>query len=194
MSNPCQSYSYLNQSAPTGFTNNWLTSRHNDKLFTQRYSDFPLYDEPRANKQVFSEPINNMYRDILKTIIHRTPVSDLFFSLVNVRHIKYLVAKMIKGQYNYVINPESQSDDELFIVMRSIYLQHAKHLPTHIKQQVAELNYKVLLDVVPRVATNIQMELTYQRDQGSLPLPMPRPMHISSAGTRSNRSVTDLFI
>jgi len=26
----CRNYSYLNQTAPTGFTNNWLESRHND--------------------------------------------------------------------------------------------------------------------------------------------------------------------
>jgi len=121
-------------------------------------------------------------------------VSDIFFSHKNVNHIKVLLAKLIKERYNYNIDPQAQSDNELLIIMRSIYLQHAKNLPDQIMGQVSELNMKVIIEIVPKVHTNIQMELSYQRDQGSMPLPMARPVNISSAGTRSNRSVTELFV
>lgn len=190
----CRNYSYLNQTAPTGFTNNWLESRHNDQLFAQRYGDFPLYDEPRDNDQIYSNEQNNSYRDILKSIQVRSPLSDKFFSKTNLNHIKYLIAKMVKNRKGYDISAQSQSDNELLIIMRSMFLQHAKHLPESIDKQLSELNMKVLMDIIPRVESNIQMELTYQRDHGSQPLPLPRPLHISSAGTRSNRSVTDLFV
>lgn len=187
MSNPCQTYAYLNQDAPTGFTNNWLTDRHSDRLFSKRYGDFPTYYEHEGQD-------NTTYRDILKTIQERTPVSDLFFSKRNVDHVKYLLAKLIRQRYGYVISPEAQSSNEILIVMRSMYLQYAVHAPDNIKQQVADLNLNVITDLFPRMVSNIQMQLTYQRDQGSQPLPMARPVNVSSAGTRSNRSVTDLFI
>lgn len=192
----CSKFSYLNEPevSPSSFTNNWLTSRHNDKLFSERYADFPLYDEQRVGDQVYATADNGTYRDILKTIQERSPVSDAFFSHKNLNHIKHLIAKLIKERYNYNINPRAQSDNELLIIMRSIYLQHAKHLEDQVMGQVSELNMKVLIEVIPRVNTNIQMELTYQRDQGSQPLPMARPVNISSAGTRSNKSVTDLFV
>ena len=195
MNNPTNgSYSYLDQStANSGFTNNWLTARHNDKLFEQRYGDFPMYDEPRRNNNVFSNPVNDNYRDIFRDI-ERTPISDMLFSKINIDHIKYLISMLIKHKYGYQITAESQSDDQILIIARSIYLQHCKHLPENVAQQVAELNMKILTWVVPRVASNIQGDLTYQRDHGSQPLPMAHPVNVSSAGTRSNRSVTDTFI
>lgn len=170
----------------SGFTNNWLNSRHPDQLFKYRYPDFKLYDEP-VNRP------NTMYRDILKTL-ERSPVSDLFFSDLNLRHLKHLIARLVKSNGGYIITPESQSDNELFTIMRSIYLQYSRNLPTDRDQQVADLNLKVLVDVVPRVITKINMELTYQRDAGSMPLPLERSQYVSSAGTRSNRSVTDIFM
>jgi len=185
MNNP--TYAYLNQSAPTGFTNNWLTARHNDKLFSQRYSDFKLYFEHEGQD-------NSTYRDILKTIQERTPVSDFYFSKKNVDHIKYLLAKLLRERYGYNITPESQSTNEILIVMRSIYLQYAVHEPDNVKKQVADLNLKVLTEIFPKMVSNIRMQLSYQRDHGSQPLPMPQPINTSTAGTRSNKSVTDLFI
>lgn len=187
MSNPCQTYAYLNQDVPTGFTNNWLTARHNDKLFSTRYGDFELYEQHPSG-------INNTYRDILKTIQERSPVSDLFFSKLNVDHVKRLIAKLVHDRNGYQISPEAQSDTEILVVMRSMYLQYSQNLPERVKEQVGDLNLKVLIYLVPRVISNIQQQLSYQRDQGSNPLPLPRSMNMSSAGTRSNRSVTDFFI
>ena len=78
--------------------------------------------------------------------------------------------------------------------MRSIYLDHAKHLPDQIKEQVAELNYHVMIDLVPRVIKNAQQHLSYIRDHTQQPLPMDRPQYVSPAGTKSNRSITTTFI
>ena len=193
-------YSELAKSGnPTGFTNNWLSSRHNDKLFSTRYADFPLYDEPRKDQsKVFSRAENNTYRDILKTIQVRSPLSDMFFSRANIDHLKHLFCRKIYTDSGgkYKLTPESQSDNEILIVMRAIFLQHSKNImdPDKLLSQVGELNLKVLLDIIPDSLARVQQELTYQRDHGSQPMPLAHPEHVSSAGTRTNRSVTDLFI
>lgn len=175
--------------ATSSFTNNFLTERHADKLFSEKYNDFPLYEEPKNG-------FNNTYRDILKTTVERGPVSDIFFSDLNLKHLKRLMCKLVYERSGnlYQIDPDSQSDNEMLTIMRAYYLQNSKNLPNNIKEQVAELNLKVILDVVPRVLSKVKFELSYQRDHGSLPLPLPGPQNVSNAGTRSNRSVTDLFI
>lgn len=175
-----------NPDSGSGFTNNWLTERSNKNLFRDKYSDFNFYKEDNSN--------NITYRDILKTIQERCPVSDLFFSKLNLNHLKVLICRLVKSQAGYVISPQSQSDNELLTIMRAIYLEHGKNLPENVEEQVGELNRIVLYDVVPRVISSIKQHLSYRRDHGAQPLPMDRPSYDSSAGTKSNRSITSLFI
>lgn len=196
-----ENYAYVNaDNNATGFTNNWLEARQSTHYFDQNYADFALYDEHRASgsgsENVYSNPYNNTYRDMIKTMVERTPLSDLFFSHKNMKHLKMLVCKRVYqqsgGKYN--ISADAQSDNELLLIMRSIFLNHAKHLPEKIREQTADLNYQVLLDLVPRVIQNAQQHLSFVRDHSQQPLPMDRSQNVSSAGTLSNRSVTSVFI
>ena len=191
-----QNYGLVNQdNNATGFTNNWLESRSNLHFFDEKYSDFALYDEHRTGQDPYSNQYNNNYRDILKTQIVRSPVSDMFFSHVNMKHLKKLICDRVYQESGgkYKLTVESQSDNDLLTVMRSLYLEHSKHLPNQIKSQVAELNYHVMLDLVPRVIKNAQQHLAYIRDHTQQPLLMDRPTYVASAGTRVNRSVTTKF-
>lgn len=184
---------------PTGFTNNWLEARKSIHFYDQQYADFPLYEEHR--KPIgptvhgnYDTPYNNSYRDIIKTI-ERSPVSDMFFSHANIKNLKRLLCRSVYqrsgGKYNP--SPEAQSDNELLTVMASIYGTHARHLPDRVPEQVAELNYQIIIDMVPRMISLAQQELSKIRDSTQQPLPMDRPQYLSSAGTRSNRSVTTTF-
>ena len=164
----------------SSYTNNWLNERNNDKLFDESYPDYQLYTEQNTN----TDP-DNMYKTILSTIQQRSNVSDMFFSDKNVRNLKELLVKDVFDKSNYSISASAQSTTELLIVMRSIFLQYAKHLPDETEKQVAELNYKVLLDVVPRIISKIKMELTYQRDRSSQPIPNALPVDMSITGTKT---------
>ena len=194
---------------PTGFTNNWLESRKPTHFFDQRDADFPMYEEPHqpltggsssgmesGAHGNYDTTYNTISRDILKGMVERSPVSDMFFSHANLKHLKRLVCRSIYqqsgGKYNPA--PEAQSDNELLTVMRSIYLNHARHLTDRIREQVAELNFQVIIDMTPRAISNAQLHLSYIRDSTQQPLPMDRPHYVSSAGTRSNPSVTTKFI
>lgn len=197
-------YAYIGEyNDPAGFTNNWLESRKATHFFDQRYADFALYDEhrnkPGPGVEVhgnYNTPYNGSYRDIVKTDVERNPVSDMFFSHANMQHLKNLICRSIyqKSGGKYKVAAEAQSDNELLIVMRSIYLTHARHLPDKIREQVAELNFQVMIDLVPRAISNAQLHLAYIRDSTQQPLPMDRPQYVASAGTRSNRSITTTFI
>lgn len=186
----CDNYAYLGQNNdPTGFTNNWLEARSNTKLFSQKYSDYQLYEEPKGRE-------NTSYRSILGNMFTRSVLSDMYFSDKNLRHVKKILCETIRQQSGgaYNITPESQSDNNVLTVMRYMYIEHAKHWEHSYVEQIAELNLKVLTDMVPRMMAKISQELSYQRDHSHQHYTVPRAENVSSAGTRSNRSVSSFFI
>ncbi len=190
-------FAYLGEDHnPTGFTNNFLESRSNTHLFEESYNDFPTYTEHRAGSNVYSGVDNNSYRDVLKATLERDTVSDMFFSHKNMQFLKTFVCNAVYKQSGglYKITPEAQSDNALIDIMTPIYEAHGKHLPDRFLEQVAELNYQVVLLLVPRTLSNIQQNLSYQRDQSQQPLPMDRPQYMSQSGTKSNHSETSRFI
>ena len=161
---------------PSGFTNNWLQARDNRNLFNGNYRDF---------QTVSNEGMSNGFRDVLNKRVERSETSDKFFSNLNVKHLKWLICKRVNQESGgkYQLSPESQSEEVLLTVMQSIFLENA-HYTGPVDRQVAELNYLILVDMVPRVIQHAQLYLTYQRD-AQQPLPMDRPTDMSSAGTKS---------
>ena len=57
-----------------------------------------------------------------------------------------------------------QSEDEIMIVMRSIYLQHGKNMNTLLETQVDILNNLVLDYCVDNIYTNLLQYLEYIND------------------------------
>lgn len=171
---------------PVGFSNNWNTARSRQNLFSERYSDY--------TNIVNQNDASHTSAEVLTSNIEKNEVSNLFFSERNINHLKFLLAKMLREKNNYHISPESQSNNDLIVVMRGVYLSHSKNLPTDIDKQVIELNYISFADIYPRMVSNIKQYLSYIRESGSQPLPLPTPQYISNAGTKTNRSVTDTFL
>ena len=169
----------FSNSNPTGFTNTWLESRNNSNLFVGNYADYSI--TPTIDKM----PATG-YKDIINKKVERSPTSDMFFAEKNIKHLKWLICNRVYQQSGgkYKLTVESQSDEVLITVMMSIFIENA-HYTGPLDKQVAELNYMVMVDMVPRVIQNINLMLSYQRDSQQ-PLPMSRPVNLSSAGTRSN--------
>lgn len=79
-----------------------------------------------------------------------------------------------------------QSDNELTIIMRSLYLSDSRNDPNaDVLDQVRSLNKKVLDYAVPRVVGELQMRDYYLKDISSQPVPLPTPVSVSRAGTRT---------
>lgn len=114
--------------------------------------------------------------DAMKGNWYRTQLSDLFFSQANVQilqnGIRAGVYKMSQGQY--VVG--EQSEDELRIIMRSVFLQYSQNLPTNIKEQIAKLNYYVLDYAVGQVYGEAQGYMKYKYDVSNMYEPIARPV------------------
>ena len=69
-----------------------------------------------------------------------------------------------------------QNVDNLKIIMRSIYLQYAKHSTSEsVTKQIEKLNQYVLDYCIQSVYNEAQGYLNYMRDQSTLVMPMDRP-------------------
>ena len=90
-----------------------------------------------------------------------------------------------------LFNIGRQKDDELKIVMRSIYFQYSKNLPNNIKEQVLDLNTRVIDWCVPEIISNIKQTQRYIRDISTMPVPLERSVLPSGKGLK-NLDVTKI--
>jgi hypothetical protein len=112
-------------------------------------------------------------------------LSNMFFSCNNIdvlqEGIRYKVYQLTNEKH--VIG--RQSDKDLKVVMRSIYLQYSKNLSTDIIGQVRELNKLVLDWCVREVFSNLQQYDKYVFDVSTLPMPMERSTIATTKGSRT---------
>ena len=85
-------------------------------------------------------------RSATKTICD-TVLTQLFFSAANMKIIQNAIRYQVWEGTNNGALISDQNADELLLVMRSIYFQFGKNLPTHITEQIEELNRYVVQDV-----------------------------------------------
>jgi hypothetical protein len=144
-----------------------------DKSAPQR---FELYEnEDFVNK--------NGFKDSLKTIQDNSILSKTFFSKKNIDCIQNNLIRKVFEKSGHKI--ARQSDLQLQIIMRSIYLQYSKNLTCDVKIQIKELNKKVLDYSLDRVITEILQFLEYKNTVTNIPSPLVHPQNLSSSGEKS---------
>jgi len=140
---------------------------------------------------------NNKDDDAKKTILYgtqvRTPLSDMFFSNSNMNRLQEQLIYRVYVSSGSKYKIGKQSNTELQVIMRAMYLQYAKNLPYDIGKQINELNRHVVEFCLPKVISEIKQYLFYINDIQRLPAQIPHPINVSSAGTRTLKSVTTTF-
>jgi hypothetical protein len=128
----------------------------------------------------------NFANDMLRGNWDHTPLSDTFFTRTNATAIQVAIKKEVyrmSGPKQYMI--DEQDVDELKMIMRAMYLQYAKNSPYNIEGQIQELNKLVVDWAAPRISSEIDHYQYYLNDISHLPVPLEKPLNMSSAGTRS---------
>lgn len=148
--------------------------------------DFPMFTANNNKKDTYKS-------EALKHIQVKTKLSLVFFSEVNIKRVQDMIRYNVwlKSDKQFVIGP--QSNIELEIIMRAIYLQHAKNLDCKIAEQVQELDDMVVNHCVPKIINEVIQYQGYLRQLEYLPIPEDRPVNMSSKGTKTLRSVTTTF-
>lgn len=137
------------------------------------------FNYPKKTEQSFAG-------DMLRGNWEHTALSDAFFTRENANKIQAEIRKEVyrmSGPQKYSI--DDQDVDELKMIMRAMYLQYAKNNPFNIEGQIHELNDLIIKWSAPRIMSEIEAYNYYLNDISHLPVPLPQPMSMSSAGTKS---------
>ena len=109
----------------------------------------------------------------------------------NINLLQTGIRNKILNDTNGEYNIGRQKDDELKIVMRSIYFQHAKNQSTNVSAQVLDLNTRVIEWCVPEIISNIKQSQRYIKDISTMPVPLERSVMPSRKGLK-NLDVTKI--
>jgi len=136
-----------------------------------------IYQTTRNEYMEHNEPVifNNKRSYSLKGIIQETPMSNLFFSDLNVKAIQMTIRYRIFTEKEETIG--FQSENELFVIMRSIYLQHANSVLTSDKMlgNLQTLNGMVVTYSVKNIGDQLDQYRGYLTKISSAPVPMEHP-------------------
>lgn len=152
----------------------------NGRVNTIKDANFSMYGLFQGGNNNMSE----FSREAIIGIHTSTPLNDLFFSQQNVRALQQGIKNVIANKTNGEFIIGEQSEVELQVVMRAIYLKEAQHLDYAIVEQVRELNQKVIEYCVPRILEEVRMFKYYKKDVSQLPVPLARGEFSSSKGMR----------
>lgn len=123
--------------------------------------------------------------NIISRNLNCTSVSSVFFSMDNINLLQMGIRNKILNDTNGEYNIGRQKDEELKIVMRSIYFQYGKNSENNIVEQVLELNTKVIEWCVPEIISNIKQSQKYISDISTMPVPLERSVLPSTKGTKT---------
>ena len=124
-------------------------------------------------------PINSTkhsFRDAMTGNWYDTQLSKAFFSGKNIQIVQNGIRAGVynKSNQQYVVG--EQNMDELQIIMRAIFLQYAKNLPSDISEQINDLN-KIVLDYsINQVFGEADGYMKYKRDASTLVVPIAMPV------------------
>jgi len=116
------------------------------------------------------------YREALHGLQEDSLLAKVYFSQGNVQILQNGLRAGVYNMSNKEIVIPPQNVDNLKIIMRSIYLQYAKHSTIeNVTTQVENLNKMVLDYAIPSVHGEAKGYLNYCRDQSTLAMPLEHP-------------------
>ena len=140
-----------------------------------------------------NETMNNFQVEALYGIQETSKLNQLFFSKKNLDIIQNMIRYnvFLKTDNKYII--DRQSDVELEIIMRGIYLQYSPNLQTKIKEQIEYLDKLVTDWATAQIIPEVEQYFGYLKEIEYMPVPIDLPLNLSSKGSRTLRSVTTTF-
>lgn len=153
-----------------------------------------IYRTPFLFLQEHHKNYSNMVTTALKGIQCESELSKLFFSDTNIKRlqkqIRNEVFRRTRGEFRLDIDQEHQ---DLFLVMRAVYMEYARFLPNGIVRQVKRLNQKVVDESISGIITNIKQEYGYLKEINKPLSPIPRPINVGHSGRRTLAAPTTTF-
>ena len=118
---------------------------------------------------------DNYYKTAMTGNWSNNLLSNTFFSKENMQIVQNGIRAGVHKKSNGRFLIGEQDEDTLKMIMRSIYLQHAKNLPNQISEQVKSLNNMVLDYAIPQVMGEAIGYVKFKNDSSMMYNVMDRP-------------------
>ena len=170
-------------------TNNYMNVDNNNDVWIPSYirnGRVDILNDIKGSSKIVKESIlsENNVNSISQSLTN-TALSLNFFSKININKVQSLIITGVYAKSNNTHLISKQNENELLIIMRSIYLQYGKNLSYDINQQIDELNDKVVTWAVNNIITNIDQYISYKKTCSTLPMPLERAQLPSQKGTKT---------
>jgi hypothetical protein len=143
--------------------------------------NFPLYADNIAYNSL------RTYNNILGNIATGNELNRVFMSQLNIDKVQQIIKKKVyfKSNNKYLI--DDQSKDEILLLMRSVYLEHALNMAGSTTEQVNELNIILVREAIPIILSNVDMHYHHVAflNKPQFSYPVPHPQNVSRKGERS---------
>ena len=158
-----------------GFTNYPTTNGRIDIINPTLNNQFELSDKIPVHTTA-------AYRDAMTGNWMNTPLSLAYFSSQNINIIQNNIRKGVfdKSKGEFIIG--LQDEDELKIIMRSVFLQNSINLETNIREQIKDLNTLVESYAIEQVYKEAISYLKYKRDASNMYALLALPSNSSTRG------------
>ena len=131
-----------------------------------------------ADKIPIKDCVTN--RDALTGNWIDTPLSIAFFSIENIKILQNAIKKGVYEKSNKQFFIDEQNYEELQIIMRSIFLQNSKNLPSNITNQIVTLNNLIIEYAVNQVYNEAVSYIKYKRDASTMYNVLNHPSNTSN--------------
>lgn len=166
-----------------------------------KYNNILLPKEivPNGFSQIFlnSNPSNMFYKiqRFMKDKDEDTCciLKKVFLSNDNLKIIQKQLVLNVYRKSNKKYKIPFQDERKVIIVMKHMYETYGTNLPFKIKEQVKDLNLKVVEELTPSIIVNLDSYYKYLEDASTQPLGPPLPISLSSKGLNQLPSISSKF-
>lgn len=111
-----------------------------------------------------------------------SPLADAFFSDFNKEAIQDRIIDAIKQKTGYEIQRQNYSD--LDALMKRVFANMRRDTFSDVRQQVQNMDARVVEEATATISTGILQQLVYLRDISTNPVPLETPSSTSTYGNK----------
>jgi len=123
---------------------------------------------------------DNLHLDSLQQC--ETPLNTLFFSDFNKNLLQRGIRQTFKNRTGIAI--DYQNPDDLYGIMRMVFINNAGDHHTQVKEQVQMMNGRVIETALSQIQTGVSQYIAYAEDIDSTRTLLERPANTSTVGKK----------
>ena len=123
---------------------------------------------------------DNLHLDSIQQC--ETPLNTLFFSEFNVNLLQRGIRQTFKNKTDIAI--DYQNTDDLYGIMRMVFINNSGDHYNNVNGQVKELNTRVINTAISQIQTGVSQYIVYARDIDTISVPLDQPVNTSTTGNK----------